>query len=144
MALFFMRKLLITLTKPAYFLLIGTMAAGYINQGWLWSVIIIGCLIYFTHLHNLTHEIIESKDKVMGMRLIEGMKALTELCKNAFDHIKTNKHQIEKINTKTSENSSRIKRIEQLNNRIVSRDSTQISSDKENKIVKKRVVKNGE
>lgn len=139
-----MRKLLITLTKPAYFLLIAAVVAGYINQGWLWSVIIIGCLIYFTHLHNLTHEIIESKNKVMGMRLIEGMKALTELCKNAFDHIKTNKQQIEKINVKVSENSSRIKRIEQLNNRIVSRYNTKISSYKENKVVKKPVVKNGE
>ena len=62
---------------------------------------------------------IDEKEKVMGNRLIEGMKALTELCHNAFDHIKTNSQKIDKINAKLGDHTTRIHRLDQRSNQLV-------------------------
>jgi hypothetical protein len=114
MAPFFMRKNTSLLAA-----LIGLVIVnGYINSPFLWALSLVASLLYAEMRFYETKEIIEAKDKTMGNRLIEGMKALTEVCHNAFDHIKTNKQNIDKANAKLGEHSARLHRLDQQKHRV--------------------------
>jgi len=91
---------------------------GYINSAFLWSVCLIACLLYAEMKFLEAKGIIDAKDKTMGIRLIDGMKALTEVCHNAFDHIKTNKQNIDKANAKLGDHTARLHRLDQQKHRL--------------------------
>lgn len=118
MALFFMRKI----NWPLIALVTVIILNGRINSAALWSVCMISSLLYIDISLRAIGRKIDAENKAMGARLIDGMKALTELCKNAFDHIKTNKQQIDKLSGKVTEHNSRIQRLDNKTDRTMSRE----------------------
>lgn len=92
---------------------------GFINSAFLWSLCLVAGLLYTEMRFHEVKEIIDGKDKAMGVRLIEGMKALTDLAANAFDHIKNNNLKIDKANAKLGEHSVRLHRLDQQKHRMV-------------------------
>lgn len=103
--------------KPIIFTVV-LIIVGLINHPAAWSFIIAG-LIWDIHYRNeaINKQHNEANAK-MGNRLIEGMKALTDLVRNAFDHIKTNSAKIEKLNGKLTENNSKLHLISQSQHRV--------------------------
>ena len=93
-----------------------TIIAAIVNQPVLWTVCILCALLHSEMRFHEIKEIINVKDKAMGLRLIEGMRALTELCKNAFDHIKTTNGKVEKLGAKVGETMAKVHRLEQRGN----------------------------
>lgn len=93
-------------------------SAGWFNLPILWALSVISILFYHEWKFRKTDKLIEHKEKVMGNRLIEGMKTLAELCGNAFDHIKDNKLKIDKANAKLGEHTARLHRLDQQKHRV--------------------------
>jgi hypothetical protein len=85
----------------------------YLDNPVAWGMALVLMFLY-QDFQNKHQELVSlSTEKEMGVRLVDGMTALTNLCKNAFDHIKTNKQLIDKTNAKIGELSTGLHRIEQ-------------------------------
>ena len=111
MAPFFMKKYWKEYTLAAF-----TLICAQINNQYLWGALILGILLYFVLEKHRVEATFDAKDKAMGLRLIDGMRALTELCKNAFDHIKTTNGKVEKLGAKVGETMAKVHRLEQRGN----------------------------
>ena len=93
-------------------------SAGIFNLPFLWVLSLISIITFYEWKLHKVNDLIAHKEKIMGNRVIEGMKALTELCGNAFDHIKDNKQKTDKLNAKIGEHTARLHRLDQQKHRL--------------------------
>jgi len=79
------------------------------------------CLIclYFAIENHQLKKLVEQKEKIMGVRLIDGMKVLSDLLKNSFDTHRATKSKIDKLNAKTRDYDTRLRQINHNQHRVV-------------------------
>ena len=104
--------------KPLIFTIL-LLIAGWVNHPAAWSFIIAGIIWDIHYRYEALNKQHDESNSKMGVRLIDGMKAMTDLMRNAFDHIKTNAAKIEKLNGKLTENNSKLHLLSQSQHRVV-------------------------
>ncbi len=85
---------------------------AYINSAVIWAICLLSVLLYSELRAREIKENIDNVESAGGKRLIQGLKALTELCSNAFDHIKDHKSKIDKINSIANQLSVKMQRTQ--------------------------------
>jgi hypothetical protein len=116
MAPFFMKPIYVNILLGGIVGLIVTNI--FIGSAVQTAIILLAILAYVDIRIRDVKKLTEEKEAKMGTRLVDGLKALTDLCRNAFDHLKTHKQSIDKINAKLGDHTGRIHRLDQQNHRL--------------------------
>lgn len=124
MAPFFMRQTYV-MTGSIVGLII---ANAFIGSATLTALCLILILLYAELRAHDVKKLTEEKEKKMGNRLIEGLKALTDVCHNAFDHLKTHKQLIDKINGRLGDHSGKIHQLNRRHNSMAGQRSKEEGS----------------
>jgi hypothetical protein len=97
-------------------------------------------LMLLDKIHRL-EKTLEEKDRIMGNRLVDGMKALTELTKTAFDHLKKQHTRIERTNADLRNITTKLHRYNEGQHRLVREGNQRNEAQTENAKATERAIR---
>lgn len=99
---------------------------------------------YILYRHIQLERLVKEQDKTQKKALLEAGNAITDTLKVAFENIKRHGSEMNKLTSKYTETQSRLHRLEQTSQQIISRENKRTSTEQTQEIKnEKRNIKTG-